>query len=331
MSVRSGRSRISPTSPGMPGVSSGITRRRLVQGLTAGGIFSVLAAWRWPTLALARSKAVPGPSILSGNHFDLTVEQVLVNYNGRPASATTVNGLVPGPTLRWREGDAVTIAVTNRLTETTSIHWHGIRTPSEMDGVPGLSFPGIAPGETFVYRFPVRQSGTYWYHSHSHFQEQTGHYGALIIDPLDKRPVECDRDYTVVLSDWTYQSPETILSNLKQQSDYYNFHQRTVGTFLSDTQSKGLRATISDRLMWGRMNMSPADILDVSGAAYTYLLNGSTPASNWTALFRPHERVRLRFINASSTTIFDVRIPGLRMSVIQADGNDVEPVSVDEF
>jgi len=315
----------------MPGVSSGITRRRLVQGLTAGGIFSVLAAWRWPTLALARSKAVPGPSILSGNHFDLTVEQVLVNYNGRPASATTVNGLVPGPTLRWREGDAVTIAVTNRLTETTSIHWHGIRTPSEMDGVPGLSFPGIAPGETFVYRFPVRQSGTYWYHSHSHFQEQTGHYGALIIDPLDKRPVECDRDYTVVLSDWTYQSPETILSNLKQQSDYYNFHQRTVGTFLSDTQSKGLRATISDRLMWGRMNMSPADILDVSGAAYTYLLNGSTPPSNWTTLFRPHERVRLRFINASSTTIFDVRIPGLRMSVIQADGNDVEPVSVDEF
>src|SRR5215831_11457063 len=318
MSVRSGRSRISPTSPGMPGVSSGITRRRLVQGLTAGGIFSVLAAWRWPTLALARSKAVPGPSILSGNHFDLTVEQVLVNYNGRPASATTVNGLVPGPTLRWREGDAVTIAVTNRLTETTSIHWHGIRTPSEMDGVPGLSFPGIPAGATFTYRFPVRQSGTYWYHSHSRFQEQTGHYGALVIDPEHERPIAYDREYVVILSDWTNQDPEAILSNLKQQSDFYNFHQRTVGTFLSDAHRKGLKPTLSDRLMWGAMNMSPADILDVSGATYTYLLNGQPPGLHWTALFRPHERIRLRFINASSMTIFDVRIPGLLMSVMQA-------------
>ncbi len=280
---------------------------------------------------LARSVTPSAPPILSGNHFNLTVEQAAVNYTGRPAYATVVNGSVPGPTLRWREGDRVTLAVTNRLKETTSIHWHGIRTPSDMDGVPGLSFPGIAPGETFVYSFPVRQSGTYWYHSHSGFQEQTGLYGALIIDPLDKRPVEYDRDYTMVLSDWTDQVPATILSNLKQQSDYYNFHQRTVGTFVSDARSKGLGAAISERLMWGRMNMSPADILDVSGAAYTYLANGNPPAANWTALFRPRERVRLRFINASSMTIFDVRIPGLRMSVVQADGNDVEPVSVDEF
>jgi CopA family copper-resistance protein len=200
-----------------------------------------------------------------------------------------------------------------------------------MDGVPGLSFPGILPGETFVYRFPVRQSGTFWYHSHSRFQEQTGQYGALIIEPQDKHPVEYDREYVVVLSDWTDTDPEVVYSNLKQQSDYYNFHQRTVGTFLSDARTKGLGATISNRLKWGGMNMSPTDILDVSGATYTYLVNGQPPGANWTGLFRPRERVRLRFINASSMTIFDVRIPGLPMSVVQTDGNDVEPVTVDEF
>ncbi len=200
-----------------------------------------------------------------------------------------------------------------------------------MDGVPGLSFPGIAPGETFVYRFPVRQSGTYWYHSHSRFQEQTGQYGALIIEPEDKDAIEYDREHVVVLSDWTDQDPEIVFSNLKQQSDYYNFHRQTVGTFFADARSKGLGATISNRLMWGRMNMDPTDILDVSGATYTYLANGQPPRANWTGLFRPRERVRLRFINASSMTIFDVRIPNLPMTVVQADGNDVEPVVVDEF
>jgi CopA family copper-resistance protein len=217
------------------------------------------------------------------------------------------------------------------LKEPTSIHWHGVRTPSDMDGVPGLSFPGIAPGETFVYRFPVHQHGTYWYHSHSGFQEQTGHYGALIIDPKGGEAVQYDRDYVVMLSDWTDEDPETIFGNLKQQSDYYNYHQRTVGTFFSDVRKHGLGATISDRLMWGRMNMSPTDILDVSGATYTYLVNGQPPSANWTALFQPRERVRLRFINGSSMTIFDVRIPGLPMTVVQTDGNDVEPVTVDEF
>jgi FtsP/CotA-like multicopper oxidase with cupredoxin domain len=200
-----------------------------------------------------------------------------------------------------------------------------------MDGVPGLSFPGIKPNETFVYRFPVRQHGTYWYHSHSRFQEQTGHYGPLIIDPISKDPIEYDREYVIMLSDWTDENPETVFSNLKQQSDYYNYHQRTAGTFFSDVRKKGLGTTISDRLMWGEMNMNPTDILDVSGAAYTYLLNGNPPAANWTALFRPRERVRLRFINGSSMTIFDVRIPGLPMTVVQTDGNDVEPVTVDEF
>lgn len=305
-----------------------ITRRRFVQGVIAGGVIAGLDLWRWPTLALAK---LHPPAVLTGNHFDLTIEEAPVNFTGHRAVATAVNGMVPGPLLRWREGDSVTIAVTNRMKVSSSIHWHGIRSPADMDGVPGLSYPGIAPGETFLYRFPVKQRGTYWYHSHTHFQEQTGLYGPLIIDSSEPEPIAYDREYVVMLSDWTDENPETLFSNLKQQSDYYNFHQRTVGTFISDARRDGLASTVSDRLTWGAMNMSPADILDVSGATYTYLLNGHPPAANWTALFRPGERVRLRFINGSSMTIFDVRIPGLTMTVVQADGNDVEPVPVDEF
>jgi CopA family copper-resistance protein len=203
--------------------------------------------------------------------------------------------------------------------------------PPIMDGVPGLSFPGIAGGQTFTYTIPVKQHGTYSYHSHSRFQEQTGHYGPLIIEQRDKDPVQYDRDYVIMLSDWTDEDPETILSNLKQTSDYYNYHQRTVGTFFSDIRKKGLGATVSDRLMWGRMNMNPTDILDMSGATYTYLINDKPPVANWTASFSPRERVRLRFINGSSMSIFDVRIPGLPMTVVETDGNDVEPVIVDEF
>jgi CopA family copper-resistance protein len=200
-----------------------------------------------------------------------------------------------------------------------------------MDGVPGLSFAGIPPGETFVYEFPVPQSGTYWYHSHSAFQEQTGLYGALIVEPKGGYAYSFDRDYVVLLSDWTDENPHTVFSNLKFQSDYYNHRRRTVGTFFEDARTKGLGQTISDRLEWGKMRMSPTDILDVSGATYTYLMNGHAPAANWTALFRPGERIRLRFINGSSMSIFDVRIPGLPMSVVQTDGNDVEPVTVDQF
>jgi CopA family copper-resistance protein len=305
-----------------------VTRRRFVQGMLAGGLVAGLDLWRWPAFA---QQVASGPPRLSGADFHLVIQETLVNFTGRQSIATTINGSVPGPTLRWREGDTVTISVANRLKEQTSIHWHGVRTPSDMDGVPGLSFRGIAPGETFVYRFPVRQRGTYWYHSHSGFQEQTGHYGPLIIDSKGDDPINYDREYVVMLSDWTDENPETILSNLKQQSDYYNYHQRTVGTFFSDVRKNGLSAAISDRLMWGRMNMSPTDLSDVSGATYTYLVNGCPPVANWTGLFRPGERVRLRFINGSSMTIFDVRIPGLPMVVVQTDGNDVEPVTVDEF
>src|SRR5882757_2542227 len=305
-----------------------ISRRRFVQRLVVGGVIVGFDLWRWPAFA---ANGISEPVVLTGSHFDLAIDEMPVNFTGRNRVATAINRAIPGPLLRWREGDTVTISVTNRLKVPTSIHWHGIRSPSDMDGVPGLSFPGIAAGETFTYTIPVKQHGTYWYHSHSRFQEQTGHYAPLVIEPRDKDPVEYDRDYVIMLSDWTDENPETIFSNLKQQSDYYNLHQRTVRTFVSDVKKQGLKATVSDRLMWGRMNMNPTDILDVSGATYTYLLNGKPPAANWTVLFRPRERVRLRFINSSSMSIFDVRIPGLPMTVVQTDGNDVEPVTVDEF
>jgi CopA family copper-resistance protein len=305
-----------------------LSRRRFVQGLVAGGAIAGFDLWRMPAMA---TRSMAEQAVLTGNHFDLVIDDMPVNFTGRNAVATAVNGSIPGPLLRWREGDTVTISVTNRLKVATSIHWHGVRSPADMDGVPGLSFPGIAAGETFTYRIPVKQSGTYWYHSHSRFQEQTGHYSALVIDPLDKDSVEYDRDDVIMLSDWTDEDPETLFSNLKEKSDYYNYQQPTVGTFLRDVRKKGLGATVSDRMMWGAMNMNPTDILDVSGSTYTYLINGKPPAANWTALFRPLERVRLRFINGSSMSIFDVRIPGLPMRVVQTDGNDVEPVTVDEF
>ncbi len=310
--------------PPLPGPT--LTRRRFIQGAAVAGAL-VYVPWPLRTALAAPSRA----PVLSGTEFQLDIGPVPLNITGRPRMATGVNGSVPAPILHWREGDTVTLAVTNRISEPSSIHWHGIRVPSPMDGVPGLSFPGIAPGDTYLYRFPVRQSGTYWYHSHSHFQEQTGLYGAIVIEPKSGYVQSFDRDYVVLLSDWSDEDPDTIVSNLKFQSDYYNYGQRTLGTFIKDVEQQGLAATVSDRLEWGKMRMSPTDILDVSGATYTYLVNGQPPAANWTALFRPGERVRLRFINGSSMSIFDVRIPDLPMTVVQADGNDVEPVTVDEF
>jgi CopA family copper-resistance protein len=312
--------------PTLPLRGSALTRRRLMQGTAAAGAVSAV---RWP-----RGRALAAPSrtpVLSGSEFQLEIGPTPINITGQPRIATAVNGQVPGPILRWREGDTVTLAVSNRLSVPSSIHWHGIRAPSPMDGVPGLSFNGIAPGETFIYRFPVHQSGTYWYHSHSGFQEQTGVDGPIVIVPKGGYAQAFDRDYVVFLFDWSDENPATIVSNLKFQSDYYNYGQRTVGTFVDDAAQKGLAATVANRLEWGKMRMSPTDILDVSGATYTYLINGQPPGANWTALFRPGERVRLRFINGSVMSIYDVRIPDLQMTVVQADGNDVEPVTVDEF
>lgn len=304
------------------------SRRTFVKGLAATGLLGGLGLWRAPAWALAG----PGQqNLLAGDSFDLFIGETPVNLSGSPATAMTINGSLPGPTLRWREGDNVTLRVRNRLAEDTSIHWHGIILPANMDGVPGLSFEGIAPGGLYEYRFKVRQNGTYWYHSHSGLQEQAGVYGALVIDAREPEPFSYDRDYVVLLSDWSDEKPQRILAKLKKQSDYYNFHKRTVGDFIDDVSANGWAATLADRKMWAEMKMSPTDLADVSGYTYTYLLNGQPPDGNWTGLFRPGEKLRLRFVNASAMSYFDVRIPGLKMTVVAADGQHVEPVSVDEL
>ena len=300
-----------------------LARRRFVTGLAAG---SALAA-----SGFALRPAYGAVPELRGREFDLTVGEQAVNFTGRPRIATTLNGSLPGPTLRWREGDSVVLRIRNSLAVDTSVHWHGLVLPANMDGVPGFSFHGIRPGETFTYRFDVKQHGTYWYHSHSGFQEQAGLYGAIVIEPREADPIAADRDHVILLSDWTDESFDQVYAKLKRQSDYYNQGRHTVGDFVRDVQRDGLSATVSDRRQWGRMRMSPTDLADVSGATYTYLVNGTTPRDNYTALFGAGEKVRLRFINGSSMSYFDVRIPGLRMTVVAADGQRVHPVSVDEF
>ncbi|RMQ49582.1 Copper-resistance protein, CopA family [Pseudomonas cichorii] len=269
--------------------------------------------------------------MLAGTEFDLSIEQSPANITGKPKMAMTINGGIPGPLLRWREGDTVTLRVRNRLKEATSIHWHGILLPVNMDGVPGLSFEGIEPDGMYVYRFKVRQNGTYWYHSHSGFQEQSGVYGPLVIDAKEPEPFEYERDYVVMLTDWTDEDPASLMKNLKKQADYYNYNKRTVGDFIHDVSEKGWDATVADRTMWAGMKMNPTDLADVSAATYTYLMNGKAPDMNWTGVFRAGERIRLRLINGSSMTYFDVRIPGLKMTVVAADGLHVKPVSVDEL
>ncbi|MFC0710832.1 copper resistance system multicopper oxidase [Azorhizophilus paspali] len=304
------------------------SRRTFVKGLAAGGVLAGSGLWRPPVWALGGPAR---PALLSGSEFDLSIGEAPVNITGKPRIATVINGSLPGPTLRWREGDSVTLRVRNRLDEDTSLHWHGILLPANMDGVPGLSFDGIAPGGLYQYRFKVKQSGTYWYHGHSGFQEQTGVYGALVIDPREPEPFRYERDYVVMLSDWTDENPARVLKKLKKQSGYYNFHKRTLGDLIGDVGEHGWAATVAERRAWAAMNMTPTDLADVSGHTYTYLLNGHSPAGNWTGLFCPGERVRLRLINAAAMTYFDVRIPGLRMTVVAADGQYVEPVSVDEL
>ncbi len=307
---------------------AGPTRRQFLQGLALGGAIASAGLWRRPAWALVSSEQ---PTVLTGTSFELTIGETPVNFTGRVRPAVTVNGSLPAPILRWREGDAVTLTVANTLAEDTSIHWHGILLSANMDGVPGLSFRGIPPGESYEYRFEVCQSGTYWYHSHSAFQEQSGLYGPLVIEPREPEPFAYDRDYVVMLSDWTDEPPERVFSKLKKQSDYYNFNKRTVGDFIHDVRADGWATTVEDRSQWGRMRMNPTDLADVTGYTYTHLINGITPAGNWTALFKPGERVRLRFINGSALTYFDVRIPGVKMTVVAADGQYVQPVSVDEF
>lgn len=309
-------------------MQSKTTRRTFVKGLAAAGILGGMGMWRTPVWAVNS----PGqPNVLTGNEFDLFIGETPVNITGAARTAMTINGSLPGPILRWREGDTVTLRVRNRLKEDTSIHWHGIILPANMDGVPGLSFHGIAPDGMYEYKFKVNQNGTYWYHSHSGLQEQVGVYGALVIDAKEPEPFSYDRDYVVLLSDWTDENPTRVLAKLKKQSDYYNQHKRTVGDFIDDVSEMGWSAAVADRKMWAEMKMSPTDLADVSGYTYTYLMNGQAPDGNWTGIFKPGEKIRLRFINASAMTYFDVRIPGLKMTVVAADGLHVKPVSVDEF
>ena len=307
-----------------------VSRRTFVKGLGMAGVGISAGVWGMRAFAQGGNAATSWKEI-AGTDFDLRIGETPMNVTGNPRVAFTVNGSVPAPTLRWKEGDTVTLRVANSLDETASIHWHGIVLPANMDGVPGLSFHGIGPGETYVYRFKVRQGGTYWYHSHSGFQEQLGLYGPLIVDPLAPAPFKYDREHIVMLTDWTDESPERVFANLKKRSDYYNFHQRTVGDFLRDARTRGLKPTLADRKMWGAMRMDPTDLADVSGYTYTYLMNGLPPAADWSGMFKSGERVRLRFINGSAMSYFDVRIPGLKMTVVAADGQYVHPVTVDEF
>lgn len=269
-------------------------------------------------------------SSVQAAEYQLDIARKTVNVTGTPVEKITVNGTIPGPTLHFREGEDVTIRVTNHLDEPTSVHWHGLLLPGIMDGVPGTNgFHGIAPGETYVYHFPTRQSGTYWYHAHSSGQEQDGLYGSLVISPKGGEPIKADRDYVVLLSDFKNESADSIMQNVKKDSGYYNFNKRTVGDFFQDAETRGIDKAWKFVTDWGKMRMSPTDLSDVTG--YTFLVNGLNRQQNWTGLFKPGEKVRLRFINASAMTIYDVRIPGLKMTVVSADGQPIEPVAVNEF
>ena len=305
-------------------------RRRFLQAGAAVGAGATLIALAETNAWGAVTNAAPVPES-AGPITNLVIAKGRLEIDGRSATPTMVNDVLPGPILRFREGDNVAIRVTNRLKETSSIHWHGLLVPPDMDGVPGVSFPGIGPGETFTYRYRLRQNGTYWYHSHSGNQEQGGLYGPFIIDAATRDPFEYDSECVVMLSDWTFENPARVLARMKKFGAYYNFNRRTVGDVFRDAARDGWRVTLADRVLWGKMRMDPTDIADVTGVTYTYLLNGKSATQNWTTLFKPDERIRMRFINAGAMTHFDIRIPGLDMTLVQADGQNVEPVTVDEF
>ncbi|MFT5657432.1 MAG: CopA family copper-resistance protein [Gammaproteobacteria bacterium] len=309
-----------------------LTRRRFVLGVTGSSLLVGLG-FKPDLLTAAIKQTQMGQPTLRGKVFDLAIGEQIVNFTGTSAKATTVNGSLPAPTLRFKEGDTVTLRVRNNLKVSSSIHWHGLILPSEMDGVPGISnnFEGIPPGESFTYQFKLVQSGTYWYHSHSGFQEQTGLYGSIIVDPVEDDPISYDREHLVMLSDWSDEDPKDIYSKLKKLSHYYNFKQRTHADLLADIKRKGFDATWEERNTWSGMRMSQRDLSDVTGYTYTYLMNGVTPNEGWIGLFNKGEKVRLRFVNGSAMTFFDLRIPGLKMTVVAADGQNVEPVTVDEI
>ncbi|MBA2918765.1 copper resistance system multicopper oxidase [Sphingomonas sp. MAH-20] len=303
-----------------------MSRRQVMRGAAVAGGGAALLA-HFPAWAQPVSSGIATPlATVSGQDITLRIARQTMMIDGRLSRAIGVNGTVPAPLIRLREGQNVRFHVVNDLDEDSSIHWHGLLVPTQFDGVPGISFPGIRPRSTFLYEFPIRQSGTYWYHSHSGVQEQLGHYGPIVIDPAGEDPVKYDREHVIVLSDHSQMAATAILRKLKQQPGYFNYQKQTLAGLLA-----GKGQPLKDRLMWGGMRMDPTDIADVTGSTYTYLVNGHGPQDNWTALFTPGERVRLRFINASAMTTFNVRIPGLKLTIVQADGMNVRPVEVDEF
>ncbi len=309
-----------------------LSRRRFVTGLstsTALGLLGSNTLVRAATSLATTNRSQP--NMLSGSQFDLNIGYTPVNFTGKNRQATTINNGLPAPILHWKEGDTVTLNVKNNLAVDSSIHWHGIILPSNMDGVPGLSFAGIKPGDSYQYQFKLNQSGTYWYHSHSGFQEQEGMYGAIIIDPIEPAPYSYDRDYVVLLSDWSDTKPDTIYANLKKLPHIYNTNERTLRDWQKEVAEKGYKAVRADRAMWNEMRMTDRDISDVTGSTYTFLMNGQTPAQGWYGAFKKGEKILLRFINGSAMTFFDIRIPGLKMTVVASDGQYIQPVSVDEF
>jgi CopA family copper-resistance protein len=295
-------------------------------GAAGYGLAGMLPAWAQPGSHGLR----PDGAVLSGEDIRLRVGHSAFQVGGRSGHAITINGVLPAPLIRLREGQNVRIHVENTLDEDTSIHWHGLILPFHMDGVPGISFPGILPKQTFTYEFPIRQNGTYWYHSHSGLQEQSGHYGPLVIDPAGADPIAYDREHVIVLSDWTFMHPHQVMAKVKNEGGYFNRNKQTLAGLARGGDAEE-QLSLAERRVWGRMRMDPTDIADVTGQTYTYLVNGHGPRENWTGLFRPGERVRLRIINASAMTIFNVRLPGLPMTVVQADGQNVRPVETDEL
>ena len=313
-------------------ISHPLSRRQVLKGGAALGLGSAAAMGLTPAWANPWGRTnVYAQGVEEGPEISLAIRRESIPIDGQEAHPISINGTSPGPLIRLKEGQDAVLRVTNLLDESTSIHWHGLILPPEMDGVPGVSFAGIAPGETFTYRFPVRQNGTYWYHSHSGLQEQLGHAGPLIIDAAEREPIRYDREHVLLLTDWTFEDPMSVFRNLKTMEGYYNFQERTIADFFADVREKGFSQTAEMRGMWAKMRMSSRDIADVTGSTYTYLLNGHSPQENWNALFKAGERVRLRVINGSAMSYFDVRIPGLKMTVVAADGQPVQPVPVDEF
>lgn len=308
------------------------SRRELIKSLGKGLFVTGIGA-TLPLPVWAKSTTKPQPAFKSPlpKVFNLEIGPHSQKIDGKKGKFTAINGTVPGPLLRFKEGETVRLNVKNNLKADTSLHWHGLIVPANMDGVPKISFPGIKPGETFTYQYTLEQSGTYWYHSHSRFQEQTGVYGPIIIDPKESDEIPYDREFIIMLSDWSFENPETIFRNLKLMGDYYNFQRQTVGDFIKDSSKEGFMKTLKNRMMWGKMRMSPVDLADVTGSTYTFLMNGHSPDMNWTELFTPGERIKLRFINGSAMSTFDVRIPGLNMEIIAADGQNVKPVKTHEF